>query len=306
MAQGLSADEGFMKLTYKQTERRPGNSFMVRQDTIPCIEHNWHFHPELELIYFLKSTGTRYVGNSIGSFGPGELYLIGSNVPHLFKNEKEYYEEAADGKAVDLIVVKFETTFLGGDFFDLVEAQKIAALFQKANRGLQFSRATTYLTHNHMVGLVGSHGMSRVVELLKILDILSVSENYTALCNEDVISTFKKDEKERMAEIINYLTEHFDQKIRLEKIAEIAHMTPNSFCRYFKKQTKKSFSQYLNEIRIQHACKLLIEGHHQISDICFQSGFNTFTNFNRQFKLLMKVTPSEFMKKYEVQEEGIQ
>ena len=277
---------------------------MARQDTIPCIEHDWHFHPELELIYFLKSTGTRYVGNSIGSFNPGELYLIGSNVPHLFRNEKEYYENIGDGKAVDLIVVKFEKDFLGNGFLELAESQKIHLLFHKAKRGLKFSKAVTYLVHNHMVGLVGSKGLSSIIGLLKILDILSVSENYNTLCSEEIAHTFKKDEKERMAEIINYLTENFDKRIELKEVADIAHMTPNSFCRYFKKRTRKSFSQYLNEIRIRHACKLLIEGDKQISDVCYQSGFNTFTNFNRQFKMLMEMTPSDFMKKYEIKVEA--
>jgi len=293
-----------MKLTYKQTEKNPERAFSVRQDTVPCIEHDWHFHPELELIYFMKSTGTRYVGNSIGSFGPGELYLIGSNVPHLFRNEKEYYENNGELEAVDLIVVKFERDFLGKGFLDLAESKKIMMLFQKANRGLKFSNSITYLVHNYMVGLVGSHGLSSVIGLLKILDILSVSEHYTPLCAEEITNTFKKEEKERMSEIINYLTQNFDKKIELQEIAAIAHMTPNSFCRYFKKRTRKSFSQYLNEIRIRHACKLLIEGGKQISDVCYQSGFNTFTNFNRQFKILMGVTPSEFMKKYEIKVEA--
>jgi mannose-6-phosphate isomerase-like protein (cupin superfamily) len=181
-----------MKLTYKQTEKNPERAFSVRQDTVPCIEHDWHFHPELELIYFMKSTGTRYVGNSIGSFGPGELYLIGSNVPHLFRNEKEYYENNGELEAVDLIVVKFERDFLGKGFLDLAESKKIMMLFQKANRGLKFSNSITYLVHNYMVGLVGSHGLSSVIGLLKILDILSVSEHYTPLCAEEITNTFKK------------------------------------------------------------------------------------------------------------------
>lgn len=290
-----------MKLTFKQTERRPDSAFMVRQDTMPCIEHNWHFHPELELIYFMKSTGTRYVGNSIGSFGPGELYLIGSNVPHLFRNEREYYENDGELEAVDLIVVKFEADFLGSAFLNLTESKRIQALFENANKGLQFSKSATYLVHNHLVGLVGSQGLSSIIGLLKILDILSVSENYIPLCSDVVTGTFRKDEKERMSDIISYLTQNFEKKIELKEIAEVAHMTPNSFCRYFKKRTHKSFSQYLNEIRIRNACKLLIEGERSISEICYQSGFNTITNFNRQFKLNMQVTPSEFMKRYELQ-----
>ncbi|ADV47756.1 AraC family transcriptional regulator [Cellulophaga sp. E16_2] len=287
-----------MKLTYKQTENRPENSFLARQDRLPCIEQNWHFHKELELIYFIKSTGTRYVGNSIGNFAPGELYLIGSNVPHLFKNHKEYYADKLEDEAVDLVVIKFVPDFLGDGFLDLAESKKIQLLFQRANMGLKFSNAASYLVHNYILGLIGNQGLSRVIGLLQILDILSVGENYKTLCSEVITNTYSKNEKDRMGRVITFLTENFDKKIELEEVAAIAYMTPNAFCRYFKKRTLKSFTQYLNEIRLRHACKLLIEGEMQIATVCYQSGFNTLTNFNRQFKNLMKVTPSEYMEKY--------
>ncbi|WP_282055810.1 AraC family transcriptional regulator [Maribacter luteus] len=287
-----------MKLTYKKTNVKPENSFLARQDTMPCIEQDWHFHPELELIYFLKSTGTRYVGNSIGNFEEGELYLIGSNVPHLFRNHREYYNDNDEEGAVDLIVVKFKSDFLGEAFKELPETKRIQILFENANRGLQFSKAATYLVHTQMMGLVRAEGLSRIVGLLKILDILSVSENYEFLCSNGFDNSYKKTEKERMARIISYLNENFENKIELESVASIAHMAPNAFCRYFKKRTQKSFVQYLNEIRIGHACKLLIEGKLQITTICYHSGFNTLTNFNRQFKALMKMTPTEYMEQY--------
>ncbi len=287
-----------MKLTYKQTEKRPENSFLARQDRLPCIEQDWHFHKELELIYFIKSTGTRYVGNSIGNFEPGELYLIGNNVPHLFRNHREYYADQMEDEAVNLVVVKFERNFLGNDFLELTEAKKLQLLFQKADRGIKFSQAATYLVHNQILGLVGNQGLSSVVDLLKILDILSVGENYTLLCAEVITNTYNKNEKDRMAKVISYLTENFDNKIELEQVASVASMTPNAFCRYFKKRTHKSFTQYLNEIRLRHACKLLIEGEMQIATVCYHSGFNTLTNFNRQFKALMKSTPTEYMEKY--------
>ncbi|WP_066218969.1 AraC family transcriptional regulator [Formosa haliotis] len=292
-----------MKLTYKQTERKPENSFYVRQDTIPCIEQNWHFHKELELIYFMKSKGTRYVGNSIGDFGPGELYLIGSNVPHLFRNHKEYYLDSSEHGGVDLIVTKFEPEFLGANFLELAEVKKLQALLEKANRGIKFSKSISYLVHSQLVGLVSCNGLARIVGLLNILDILSVSENQEILCSEVINSALNNNEKERMARVITYISENFDKKIDLDEVAAIAYMTPNSFCRYFKKRTKKSFTQYLNEIRLRHACRLLIEGEKQIATICYQSGFNTITNFNRQFKSLMQVTPTEYMEQYKEKED---
>lgn len=287
-----------MKLKYRQTELRPGNAFTARQDTIPCLEEDWHYHPELELIYFLKSSGTRYVGNSVGNFAPGELYLIGSNVPHLFRNEKGYYDQEGKGKVVDLIVVQFKKDFLGADFLNLSESKNLRRLFDRSERGLKFSTSDAYLIHNHLLGLVGNKGLSSVVGLLRVLDVLAVSETYEELCADVMVNDFANDEKERMGRVIKFLTENFDRKISLNDVAEVAHMTPNSFCRYFKKRTQKSFLQYLHEIRIRHACQLLIEGERQISEICYDSGFNTFTNFNRQFKSLMGVTPSDYMARY--------
>jgi AraC-like DNA-binding protein len=289
-----------MKLTYRQVERKPDNAFLARRDTLPCIEDNWHFHKELELIYFVKSQGTRYVGNSIGNFSKGEIYLIGSNLPHLFKNDKAYYQSNSASGAVDLIIVQFEHNFMGEQFATLTESEKLLRLFKMANRGIKFSDEASGLVGKKLKKLIDGKGLSKLIDLLAILDTLSLGKDFEFLCQEGVNNTFKRNEKERMAKLISYLTENFEKKIELDEVASIAHMTPNAFCRYFKRRTQKSFTQYLNEIRIDNACKLLIEGKLPISTICYLSGYNTLTNFNRQFKSIMKVTPSVYMKKYEV------
>ncbi|TPN84418.1 AraC family transcriptional regulator [Aquimarina algicola] len=286
-----------MRLTYKENDPIPDKSFLVRRDTIPCIEEDWHFHKELELIYFLKSSGTRYVGNSIHHFNPGDLYLIGSNLPHLFKNNSEYYLKNSITESVDVIVVKFEPDFLGEGFMKLSEMKKIKSLLYQSNRGIKFSVPKKSLIHNLFIDLVKDNGALRIIKILEILHTLSQNENFQFLCGETQAAFFRREEKQKIAKIITYLTSNYDKKIELKEIASIAHMTPNSFCRYFKKQTHKSFSQYLNEIRIVNACKLLIEGKLQITTICYQCGFNTITNFNRQFKNLMGITPSEYQKK---------
>ncbi|MGB5437611.1 MAG: AraC family transcriptional regulator [Maribacter sp.] len=290
-----------MKLTYRQIERKPENAFLARRDTMLCIEDNWHFHKELELIYFVKGQGTRYVGNSIGNFSKGEIYLIGSNLPHLFRNDKEYYQNNAASEAVDLIIVQFESDFMGEQFSSLTVSDKLQHLFKMANRGIKFSDETCSLVKKNLKNLINGKGLSRLIDLLKVLDTLSLSEGYEFLCPEGVNNTFKKNEKDRMAKLISFLTENFEKKIELEEVASIAHMTPNAFCRYFKRRTQKSFTQYLNEIRIDNACKLLIEGKLPISTICYLSGYNTLTNFNRQFKSIMNITPTDYMKKYEVE-----
>ncbi|WP_299255710.1 AraC family transcriptional regulator [uncultured Aquimarina sp.] len=291
-----------MKLTYKKVELKPEKSFSVKRANIPCIEEDWHFHKELELIYFIKSTGTRYVGNSVNRFKPGELYLIGSDLPHLFRNDREYYNnDEVDDRAVDIIIVKFKPDFLGDHFLNLTEMQAIKFLFQEANKGLKFSKTSTKKIRDILIQLVDSKGTLSILKILETLHLLCANKDYKQLCPRLNSFYFKKDEKEKMAKIINYLNANFDKKIELETIASIANMTPNSFCRYFKKHTQKSFSQFLNEIRIGNACKLLIEGELQITNVCYQSGFNTITNFNRQFRSFMGITPSDYLKKYDLQ-----
>ncbi len=289
-----------MKLNYNPSQKAVDQAFTVRQDRMPCIEQNWHYHPEVELIYFRKSSGTRYVGNSIGNFEEGELYLIGSGLPHLFRNDRDYYLDENSDRMVDLIIIKFLPDFLGEGFDGLYEYKGVRHMLQNANRGLKFSERDVYLVHNILGGLVGATGLPRVIDLLRVLDILAQSQESEILCHDRIIDVYNKDEKDRMSSIIKFLTDNFDKTIKLKEVADIAHMTPNSFCRFFKKRTQKSFSEYLTEIRIRNACQMLIKGEYSISEVCYQSGFNTITNFNRQFKSLKGMTPSEFTKQYQL------
>ncbi|MCG9793713.1 AraC family transcriptional regulator [Flavobacterium algicola] len=289
-----------MKLTYKQTESKPENSFSVKHDKKPCLDHDWHFHKEIELIYFIKSSGTRYIGNSIGTFNAGDLYMIGSNVPHLFKNDKVNPLSPVEAETVDMIVVKFDPEFLGKQFLNLSESRALQLLLENAEKGLKFSKAISKVVHQIMVELTQNNGLKNIIGLLNVLEVLSSTDDFHSLCSEVVVSSYTNKEKERMARIISFLTENFDKKIELEEVASVAYMTPNAFCRYFKKRTRKSFTQYLNEIRLRNACKLLIEGEMQVATVCYLSGFNTITNFNRQFKSLMNVTPSEYISRYAI------
>lgn len=294
-----------MKLNYNPSQKTVDQAFAMRQDRIPCIEQNWHYHPEVELIFFKKSSGTRYVGNSIGNFEEGELYLIGSGLPHLFRNDRDYYLDENNEMMVDLIVIKFLPEYLGKEFNHLYEYQDVMRLLMNANRGLKFVNRDVYLVSNLLSGLLGASGLTRIIELLRVLNILAQSTEYEVLCHDRIIDVYNKDEKDRMSSIIKFLTDNFDKTIKLKEVSDIAHMTPNSFCRFFKKRTQKSFSEYLTEIRIRNACQMLIKGEHTISEVCYQSGFNTITNFNRQFKGIKGMTPSEFTKQYQLAPESV-
>lgn len=287
-----------MKLKYKIIDHNPSNSFLVRREELPCLEEHWHFHEEFEIIYFIKSDGIRYIGNTIGSFEEGEIYLIGKNLPHLFLNRKDFNSDTLAPDRVDLIIIQFKQSFIGQDFFKIPEARMINKLLQKSEVGLRYPSRVSSMLHDFFLSITEKSGLPSLIDLLHILHCLSEYETAEQICTTAVNNNYSSFDKDRMTKIIDHLTQNFDRKIELSEISEIANMAPNAFCRFFRERTKKSFSKYLTEIRIGQACRLLIEGNLQISEIAYMTGFNSPSNFNRKFKEVMGDTPSEYMVRF--------
>jgi AraC-like DNA-binding protein len=291
-----------MRLNYKILEGQLKTSFPARRETKPYIDNQWHFHEEYELIYFIKGRGVRYIGDTIGNFKEGEIYFIGSNLPHLYKNDKSENVANEEDSSVDQIIIHFREDFLGKNFLMIPETNLLNNLLKKSHFVLKFSSVTASLLHNYLLGITNKEGLGKIIDLLRVLDILSISNDYETISYTGNYTTFSKSDKVRMTKIISYLNDNYNKRIELTKIAEIASMTPNAFCRYFKKNTSKSFSEYLNEIRIGKACKLLIEGEESVSSISNSTGFNTISNFNRRFKIVTGKTPGEYKKKFPKEE----
>jgi AraC-like DNA-binding protein len=287
-----------MKLKYKIMEGQLKRAFLARRELVPCLENTWHFHEEYELIYFIKSKGIRYIGNTIGNFEDGEIYLAGPNIPHLYKNEITPKTNGEEMPSVDQIIIHFRADFMGAGFLNLPESAMLCNLMKKTQYVLRFSKVTASLLHNYLIGIAYKEGLSRITDLLRVLDVLSISKDYEMICHGEPIISYSKNDKDRMSKIIHYLNDNYSRKIELGEISDIAHMTPNAFCRFFKKNTNKSFSDYLNELRIGSACKMLIEGDKSISAISGSSGFNSISNFNRRFKRIMGITPGTYKRKY--------
>jgi AraC-like DNA-binding protein len=294
-----------MQLRYKILDQHPENSFMARRETFPCLDEVWHYHKEYELIYFVRGNGVRYVGNTVERFDEGEIYFIGSNLPHLFKND--FYRESEEGLegSVDMIIIQFSGDFTGNGFFDLPELRKIKALLQRSSIGLKFSTATSSLLHSNFMNIVKLKGMDGLIDLFRILNTLSQRGDSIPVCYHALAGVFRKKEKERIAKIRNFLIENYYRKIELNEVAALVNLTPTAFCRYFKRSTQKSLSEYLNEIRVGNACKMLIEDKKQISDISVSCGFHSPSNFNRRFKSVMGLSPTEYLKKYHQQSAAI-
>jgi AraC-like DNA-binding protein len=276
---------------------QPLQSFSVRKDSVPYFFNALHFHPEIELVYIEEGSGTQFVGNHLQHFKAGDMVFAGSNLPHLWKCDDEYFHPQSKLRA-KATVIHFLPEAFGNDFFEMPEHKNIKQLFQKSKMGINIEGETKATIVKFMRELLQLKGAASIIKLLQILDVLANSIECSFLNGENNLNYQTEKESERMNAILQYLFENFSKTIDLETIAQVARLSPNAFCRYFKQRTNKTFGSFLSELRINHACKLIIETDKAIGTICYDSGFNNFSNFNRYFKEQKGVTPLEYRKRF--------
>jgi AraC-like DNA-binding protein len=271
-------------------------SVISREDSF--FQAPFHSHPELELVYIKESYGKRIIGNSVAQFTAGDMVFLGSDIPHVWLNDEIYYQGISTLKA-KAIVVYFSKEIFGPVFYELKETQKINSLFNQAVRGLAISGKTNELIAKKLEKLVLKKNFEIIVGLFEILSILSESKDISYVNNEVYNPINDQIKSDKISDVFDYIKDNFNHDISLIEIAKIAHLTPTSFCRMFKTKTKKSFVEYLNEIRVSNACKLLLETEMGISEIAYACGYKTASNFNQLFKKLTGTTPKEYRKKLE-------
>lgn len=270
-------------------------SFNLENHTNENFLKVWHYHPEVELILVREGTGTRFIGDSIENFRPGEIVLIGKSLPHLWLYDEICLEDDSDPKAKTQ-VIHFHEKFTAG-LSKFPEMTDIIDLFDKASRGISFKESNKCIiqTIDKMFEL---HGYDKVIALLDVLKYLSEQKEYNMLSSAGYVKSFRERKNSKIVPVYEYVMNNFTERIRLNKAADLANMNPSAFSRYFKRIHKKTFTKYVNEVKIGYACKLLIEQKYNISEVCYRSGFNNVSNFNRQFKSLKKMTPTEFIKRH--------
>jgi AraC-like DNA-binding protein len=274
------------------------SSFAIQEYQSPHFSVPWHFHPEYELVLILNSEGKRFIGDSIKSFSPGDLVFIGSNIPHWYRNDAVYYDYSNNPTLkASSIFIQFTENFLGENFFSLPETFAIRKLLQKTQLGLEIKGEAKEIISQKMIEMPKLKGIDKLLALLSILNILSTSEEYSTISSFESVNVNSKD-SERINTIYEYVMNNFKKPISIEEVSNKIYMCPSTFCRYFKKRTRKPFTYFLNEIRIGHACKMLIEKDLSIAEICFASGYNNISYFNRQFKFIKKTTPQLFKQEY--------
>ena len=265
---------------------------------MPYFANPYHYHPELELTYILEGTGIRYIGDSMEPFGPGDLVLVGSNLPHLWRNDPVYYRGQSRRKA-RAIVVQFREDVLGQDLWELPEMKKMRNLIRRSRQGVKITQKTNREIKDHLVEMPSLSGARQVISLLTILDRIAEARDTRTLTTRAFSTSVTETGTERMNRVLAYVFEHFSEEISLETMASITNLSPTSFCRYFKAHTNKTFSGFVIETRIRHACKLILKEELALSEIAFLSGFGSASYFTKQFKRTLNMTPLAYKKRFE-------
>lgn len=277
------------KPAFEAIEPDFGNSYTYQK--FDALKNNkntvWHYHPEIELVYVKGGSGKRQIGSHVSYYSNGDLILVGSNLPHCGFTDKLTGNDSET-------VIQMKTDFLGSDFFGIPEMRKISSLFEMAKGGVSFSGKTKRKVGEKMEILEYQTDFQRLLSILNILNELGNSKEFKILNAEGFSMETEVKDNDRINTVFNYVKTNFKEEITLDEIGELVSMTVPSFCRYFKKITNKTFTQFVNEYRLVHASKLLAEQPLSITEVCFESGFNNFSHFNKQFKAFTGQNPSEY------------
>ncbi len=285
-----------MKPSLLKVPSGPACSFSIRQDHLPYINNRWHYHSEIELIHFKQGSGTQFIGDNVKRFHSGDVVLIGPNIPHYWNFDDVYFSD--DNTVPDIRVVHFTEDFWGKQFLELPENQAIKNILKKSRRGLQITGRTKVLVAGIMEKMLNAQGTNKIILLLDALNVIASDHDATVLSSFGFKHDTNVVENDRIDGIYQYSIQNYKKKIQMKEIAAVANMSPNSFCRYFKSKTRKTYSAFLTEVRVGVACKLLLENRIGIKQICYESGFHNFASFHKYFKRITNKTPLNYQKEY--------
>lgn len=284
-----------MKPVFEKIYNRDDASFKVMRLETRTFDHPYHYHPEYELTLITAGSGHRFVGDHSDTFFSNDLILLGKNLPHCWLDFGE------SKHMVSAVVIQFREDCFGKSFFDLPEMHRISLLLRRASRGIQFPKAAGTLLDS-LNQIHQQTGSDQLITFLNIMNELSRSDDFALLSTSDYSATHQDTKFSRIDKVFEYVSNHFRTGIDLSVTADLVHMTPSAFCHYFKKYTKKTFTQYVNEVKIGYSCKLLMETELNVSEVCYQSGYNSLSRFNKCFKKITKKTPLSYRKHFNLPE----
>ena len=273
----------------------PGSSFIIHRYESPYFETPWHFHEEYELVYCEKGFGNKFIGNSFSAYQEGEIAFIGKNVPHLFKADDSFYRPDSTVKPSS-IVVQFVEDFLGTAFFYSPEMTEMKQVLSLSQNGLMVLGETRLKIKTILFEMLESDKIGRLRGLLKIFDLLSESKELQLL-SVNQISGINVNDSLKMNKVLEYALLHYKEDISIRVAADLTNLSESAFCRYFKSRTQKSFVGFIIEMRLNESVRLLKETDLSILEICYESGFNNLSNFNRLFRKQFQESPVEYRKR---------
>jgi AraC-like DNA-binding protein len=274
----------------------PNESFFYFNWDCNFFDKPWHFHNEYELVLIKKGTGTKFIGDNVSYFHDGDLSLIGSDIPHLYRNDEQYYTEPGKNK-VSSIFIHFTKDFLGNFFFEIPEMISVKKLLDKSSLALEIHGKTKREIINKLNNMHKEKPVDRLLTLLQILVALSQSREIKPLLSTG-FSINNSGDTDKINKVFEFILKNYTEKIYVEEIASQLNMSTASFSRYFKHHTRKTFSGYVTEIRIGQACRMLMENNCSISEICYQSGFENLSNFYRHFKKVVGIIPKDYRSRF--------
>ncbi len=283
-----------MKAVEIRLLKEQDQSFLLYHETNPFSR--WHYHPDFELVLITKGSGKRMVGDHIDRFEEGDLVLLGSNLPHEWLCDDVYFNHPA-GFQGEGIVIQFLENFLGDSFMKIPENRRLKKILDESGQGLLIHGKTKEILTGIIKKMLSMDAESRLYALLNIFSVLSKSTEKVTLSSPGFITTFQADENAPMKKVIQYLMQHFQENISINTLLEISNMSSTSFSVLFKRTYNMTFREYLVNVRVGYACRLLGDNDKNIAQISYEAGFENISNFNRLFKNLKGITPSEYRKR---------
>lgn len=268
--------------------------FTTRLTERPYFTTEFHFHVECQMTYIVKSAGHKVVGDCVENFEPGEVTLLGSHIPHVWYNHSAE-REISPARSVALFFHPEKLTALLSGFFNV---KKLKQVLELAGQGMKFYGRTKDKLEVILLKMADkSPGPGKLILLLEIIELLCTTGEYTLLAGAGYVNTYTSRDNARMDKVFKYVFDHYSSTVSLDDVAALIHMNKQAFCRYFKGHTQKTFVDFVNEVRITHACKLIAAGQQSIGEIAYQCGFNSLTNFNRCFKRNKGMAPRDYKMK---------
>lgn len=285
-----------MKKVFQELTASADASFIVKQEQALQFAAPYHFHHGYEFTYIVKGHGKFYGGDRLMNFKEGDIYFFGPGFAHYFVNDTSFVKA---GEPAHSIIVQFDETLPGWDFFLKPEFKLVKELLKSAHLGIKISK-TNKAAQSLLSELTKHSGLKALILFFQLLDTVSAlpKKDLTTISLSSFKGSLNDTASNKMEAVYQYVLENFKAKVHTKKAASLAHMNEAAFCRYFKRRTKKTLSQFVNNVRVTHAMYLLTEKGMSISDICFECGFDNLSYFNRQFKLITSKTPFIFRKEF--------